>query len=44
MVQGSMGVGIFTGVPKQLNGVHTLLQRMDWESGEGEPNEGMLHA
>lgn len=41
-VQGSMGVGIFTGVPKQLNGVHTLLQRMDWESGPGEENEGMV--
>lgn len=41
-VQGSMGVGIFTGVPKQLNGVATLLQRMDWESEEGEQNEGMI--
>jgi len=41
-VQGSMGVGIFTGVPKQLNGVHTLLQRMDWESESGEENEGMV--
>ena len=41
-VQGSMGVGIFTGVPKQLNGVHTLLQRMDWQSDEGEENEGMV--
>ena len=41
-VQGSMGVGIFTGVPKQLNGVHTILQRMDWESGENEQNEGMV--
>lgn len=41
-VQGSMGVGIFTGVPKQLNGVHTLLQRMDWESEPGEENEGMV--
>jgi adenylate kinase len=41
-VQGSMGVGIFTGVPKQLNGVATLLQRMDWQSGEGEMNEGMV--
>ena len=29
-VQGSMGVGIFTGVPKQLNGVSKLLQMMDW--------------
>lgn len=41
-VQGSMGVGIFTAVPKQLNGVATLLQRMDWESEKGEENEGML--
>lgn len=41
-VQGSMGVGIFTGVPKQLSGVSTLLQRMDWQSGEGEENEGMV--
>lgn len=41
-VQGSMGVGIFTGVPKQLNGVHTLLHRMDWESEKGEQNEGMV--
>ncbi|KAL3794807.1 hypothetical protein ACHAW5_005228 [Stephanodiscus triporus] len=41
-VQGSMGVGIFTGIPKQLNGVHTLLQRMDWQSGPGEENEGMV--
>lgn len=41
-VQGSMGVGIFTGVPKQLNGVATLLQRMDWQSEEGEENEGMV--
>eukprot|EP00566_Odontella_aurita_P010205 CAMPEP_0113551534 /NCGR_PEP_ID=MMETSP0015_2-20120614/14576_1 /TAXON_ID=2838 /ORGANISM="Odontella" /LENGTH=430 /DNA_ID=CAMNT_0000452433 /DNA_START=347 /DNA_END=1639 /DNA_ORIENTATION=- /assembly_acc=CAM_ASM_000160 len=41
-VQSSMGVGIFTGVPKQLSGVATLLQRMDWQSGEGEENEGMI--
>jgi adenylate kinase len=41
-VQGSMGVGIFTGTPKQLNGVSTILQRMDWESEEGERNEGMV--
>ena len=41
-VQGSMGVGIFTGIPKQLNGVATLLQRMDWQSGPGEVNEGMV--
>ena len=37
-----MGVGIFTGVPKQLNGVNKLLQMMDWQAKEGEVNEGML--
>ena len=37
-----MGVGIFTGVPKQLGGVSKLLQMMDWQSGEGEENEGMV--
>jgi len=41
-VQGSMGEGIFTGTPKQLSGVSTLLQRMDWQSGENEENEGMI--
>ena len=41
-VQQSLGVGIFTGVPKQLNGVHTLLQRMDWQSERGEENAGMV--
>ena len=41
-VQDSMGVGIFTGIPKQLSGVKTLLQRMDWQSGPGEENDGMV--
>lgn len=41
-VQGSMGEGIFTGVPKQLNGVTKLLQMMDWQAEEGEENEGMI--
>eukprot|EP00979_Chaetoceros_neogracilis_P018826 scaffold11268_cov267-Chaetoceros_neogracile.AAC.1 len=41
-VQGSMGVGIFTATPKQLSGAATLLQRMDWQSGPGEENEGMV--
>mmetsp|Transcript_22374 Transcript_22374/g.52730 ORF Transcript_22374/g.52730 Transcript_22374/m.52730 type:complete len:625 (+) Transcript_22374:1626-3500(+) len=41
-VQGSMGVGIFTGLPKQLGGVSKLLQLMDWQSNEGEENEGMV--
>lgn len=41
-VQGSMGAGIQTGVPKQLSGVFQLLQMMDWQSSEGEENEGMV--
>lgn len=40
-VQQSMGVGIFTGLPKQLGGVSKLLQMMDWESEEGEENKGI---
>jgi adenylate kinase len=41
-VQGSMGQGIFTGMPKQLSGVNKLVQMMDWQSGAGQENEGML--
>jgi adenylate kinase len=41
-VQASMGVGIFTGLPKQLSGVSRLLSSMDWQAGPGEQNEGML--
>jgi adenylate kinase len=41
-VQGSMGVSIFTAVPKQLNGVAKLLQMMDWEADESEKNDGMV--
>ena len=42
-VQGSMGVGVFTGLPKQLSGVATILQRMvDWQSEQDEANEGMV--
>lgn len=41
-VQGSMGVGIFTGMPKQLSGVARLLQAMDWQTDVGEINEGMV--
>jgi hypothetical protein len=37
-----MGAGIFTGLPKQLAGVSKLMQMMDWESEEGETNEGMV--
>jgi adenylate kinase len=41
-VQQSMGVGIFTAVPKQLNGCSKIIQMMDWQSEEGEENEGMV--
>jgi adenylate kinase len=41
-VQQSMGVGIFTGLPKQLGGVAKLLELMDWQSEPGEVNEGMV--
>lgn len=41
-VQGSMGVPPFTAIPKQLNGVAALLQRMDWGSEAGGENEGMV--
>jgi adenylate kinase len=41
-VQSSMGVGIFTGLPKQLSGVSRLLQMMDWQSNAGELCEGMV--
>ncbi|GKY92092.1 hypothetical protein MPSEU_000180600 [Mayamaea pseudoterrestris] len=41
-VQGSMGVGIFTGTPKSLSGVQMLLQRMDWQSLQGETHEGIV--
>jgi len=39
-VQGSLGVGIFTDIPKQLNGVSILLQSMDWGSKENEEMVG----
>ena len=29
-------------MPKQLNGISKLLQMMDWQSNEGEENEGMV--
>eukprot|EP00611_Tribonema_gayanum_P001151 TRINITY_DN10860_c0_g2_i7.p2 TRINITY_DN10860_c0_g2~~TRINITY_DN10860_c0_g2_i7.p2 ORF type:complete len:422 (-),score=158.11 TRINITY_DN10860_c0_g2_i7:150-1415(-) len=32
-VQGSMGVGIFTGLPLSLSGTRAIMERMDW--GEG---------
>jgi len=43
-VQGSMGEGVLAGVPRVLAGVSKLLGMMDWQAGEGEPNEGLLGA
>ena len=41
-VQGSMGQGAFTGVPRVLSGVRKLLSMMDWQAGPGEAHEGVL--
>eukprot|EP00542_Grammatophora_oceanica_P010650 CAMPEP_0194041438 /NCGR_PEP_ID=MMETSP0009_2-20130614/13349_1 /TAXON_ID=210454 /ORGANISM="Grammatophora oceanica, Strain CCMP 410" /LENGTH=541 /DNA_ID=CAMNT_0038684951 /DNA_START=15 /DNA_END=1640 /DNA_ORIENTATION=+ len=41
-IQGSMGVGIFMGTPKPLSGASQIMQAMDWQSDEGEENEGMV--
>lgn len=41
-VQKSMGVGIFTGLPKQLSGVSRLVEMMDWQNEEGELYEGLM--
>ncbi|CAM9509356.1 unnamed protein product, partial [Phaeothamnion confervicola] len=39
-IQGSMGEGIFTGLPLSLSGMRTIMERMDWGegyyAGEGE--------
>ena len=36
-VQGSMGQGAFTGVPRVLSGVRKLLQLMDWQVSAARP-------
>jgi adenylate kinase len=41
-VQGSMGQGAFTGVPRVLSGVRQVLSMMDWDSGEGAAHEGVV--
>lgn len=41
-VQGSMGTGAFTGVPRVLSGVIKLLTLMDWQAQPGEPLEGLV--
>mmetsp|Transcript_2763 Transcript_2763/g.8623 ORF Transcript_2763/g.8623 Transcript_2763/m.8623 type:complete len:118 (-) Transcript_2763:547-900(-) len=39
-----MGEGVLAGVPRVLAGVSKLLGMMDWQAGEGEPNQGLLGA
>ena len=41
-VQGSMGQGAFTGVPRVLSGIRKLLSMMDWQAQPGEEYEGLL--
>jgi len=41
-VQGSMGQGAATGVPRVLSGINKLLAMMDWQAGPGERFEGAL--
>ena len=41
-VQGSMGQGVFTSLPRPLSGVRKLLTIMDWQARVGEKNEGAL--
>jgi len=41
-VQGSMGQGAFTGVPRVLSGVIKVLTMMDWQANSDEEYEGML--
>ena len=43
-VQGSMGEGAFTGVPRVLSGVRKVLTMMDWQAQAGEDYEGLLGA
>jgi len=41
-VQGSMGAGAFTGVPRVLSGVRKVLSMMDWAAQPGEEHHGLL--
>ena len=43
-VQGSMGEGVFMGVPRVLSGVRKVLTMMDWQAQAGEDYEGLLGA
>lgn len=41
-VQGSMGTGAFTGVPRVLSGVRKVLSMMDWQAQPGEAHQGLV--
>ena len=41
-IQGSLGEGIFTGMPLMLSGLRKTLESMDWQSGEGQLYQGIL--
>jgi adenylate kinase len=41
-VQGSMGTGVFTSLPRALGGVAKVLRMMDWQAEPGEVNDGAL--
>jgi adenylate kinase len=41
-IQGSLGEGIFTGLPLMLSGMRRTLEAMDWQSAPGETYEGIL--
>eukprot|EP00288_Rhodomonas_lens_P016385 CAMPEP_0177709156 /NCGR_PEP_ID=MMETSP0484_2-20121128/10654_1 /TAXON_ID=354590 /ORGANISM="Rhodomonas lens, Strain RHODO" /LENGTH=618 /DNA_ID=CAMNT_0019220757 /DNA_START=17 /DNA_END=1873 /DNA_ORIENTATION=+ len=41
-IQGSLGEGIFTGLPLMLSGMRRVLEGMDWQSQPGDMYEGIL--
>jgi adenylate kinase len=41
-IQGSLGEGIFTGLPLMLSGMRKTLEAMDWQSGQGQTYQGIL--
>ena len=38
-IQGSLGEGIFTGLPLMLSGMRKALEVMDWQSSPGQMYE-----
>ncbi|KAJ1492787.1 hypothetical protein T484DRAFT_1770435, partial [Baffinella frigidus] len=41
-IQGSLGEGIFTGLPLMLSGMRKVVEGMDWEAREGEMYAGLM--